>query len=157
MATLMMIMISPRSSPRTKTAINQSNLWISRTPKPDSMEVWRGDITLTSQQHQHIVGGGMTSLHGSTNHLHHTDKQCGVGGALRGRRCHDDVITEAFIFYFSWSSSDVLQFILKVHISYWLLCIYTRLLHLHRDVLQSCTTQMHYRIHTLLHMYTCLL
>ncbi|XP_070783986.1 chondrolectin [Enoplosus armatus] len=28
-----------RSAPRTKTAINQSNLWISRTPKPDSMEV----------------------------------------------------------------------------------------------------------------------
>ncbi|XP_040921927.1 chondrolectin [Toxotes jaculatrix] len=28
-----------RSNPRTKTATNQSNLWISRTPKPDSMEV----------------------------------------------------------------------------------------------------------------------
>ncbi|XP_008301038.1 chondrolectin [Stegastes partitus] len=28
-----------RSDPRTKTAANQSNLWISRTPKPDSMEV----------------------------------------------------------------------------------------------------------------------
>ncbi|XP_039983054.1 chondrolectin [Xiphias gladius] len=28
-----------RSNPRTKTATDQSNLWISRTPKPDSMEV----------------------------------------------------------------------------------------------------------------------
>ncbi|XP_041670601.1 chondrolectin [Cheilinus undulatus] len=28
-----------RSSPRTKTALDQSNLWISRTPKPDSMDV----------------------------------------------------------------------------------------------------------------------
>ncbi|XP_044032186.1 chondrolectin [Siniperca chuatsi] len=28
-----------RSTPRTKTTVNQSNLWISRSPKPDSMEV----------------------------------------------------------------------------------------------------------------------
>ncbi|CAJ1081591.1 chondrolectin [Xyrichtys novacula] len=28
-----------RSTPHTKTAVDQSNLWISRTPKPDSMEV----------------------------------------------------------------------------------------------------------------------
>ncbi|TMS01195.1 Chondrolectin, partial [Larimichthys crocea] len=28
-----------RSTPRTKTAVDHSNLWISRTPKPDTMEV----------------------------------------------------------------------------------------------------------------------
>lgn len=28
-----------RSAPRSKTTVNQSNLWISRTPKPESMEV----------------------------------------------------------------------------------------------------------------------
>ncbi len=54
MVTLMMMMVfSPSSTPRPKTAVDQSNLWISRTPKSNTMEVWHhplhhSDITAAS-------------------------------------------------------------------------------------------------------------
>lgn len=60
------ISLSPPSDSRTKTPGDQSNLWISGSPKADSMEVWhhgtvsagqREDITLRSNQSIIFIAG----------------------------------------------------------------------------------------------------
>lgn len=81
----------PCSAPRTKTTANQSNLWISRMPKPDTTEAWPRPLT----SHWH---------HGSvvTSRLNQSSSSGWEWVELWVLR--DDVITEAFIFLLVWFS-----------------------------------------------------
>lgn len=69
----------PCSAPRTKTTANQSNLWISRTPKPDTTEAWPRPLT-SHWRHGSVI----------TSRLNQSSIfRMGVGGALSSQRwCH---------------------------------------------------------------------